>query len=140
MEMNQSNKIRKFLEIPSKIEFLNKIEKMVDDISEECNLSQEVYGKVLIALIEAVNNAIVHGNKMDDKKNVKIEVFFEEKEIKIVVTDEGPGFDYANVPDPTLPENIENIHGRGVFLMDHLSDEIEFHNNGSCVEMLFNIA
>lgn len=131
--------MEKQISISSKIENLNKIEKMVDEVSEECKLSSEIYGKVLIATIEAVNNSILHGNKLDETKEVKIEFAVIDKRLKICIEDEGPGFDFNNVPDPTLPQNIENIHGRGVFLMDHLCDDINFEKNGARVEMFFNI-
>jgi len=137
--MEKDSDKRKVLEIPSKIELLNSIEKLIDQISDEYELNQEVYGKVLIAAIEAVNNAIVHGNKLDEQKKVAIEILKEDEHIRMFVEDQGKGFDYANVPDPTLPENIENIHGRGVFLMGHLSDEIHFYDEGRKVEMIFNI-
>ena len=130
-------KMKKSLSIKSKIENINLIEKLVDEISEEVKLNSEVYGKVLIAAVEAVNNAIVHGNKLDEEKSINVLFDIDEKVIKIFVEDEGPGFDYNNVPDPTIPENIENIHGRGVYLMNHLADEVEFHGEGNQVELRF---
>jgi serine/threonine-protein kinase RsbW len=63
----------------------------------------------------------------------------EEGEVKRRIRDEGEGFDYKKVPDPTAPENIENIHGRGVFLMTRLSDGIRFNDKGTEVEMTFKI-
>ncbi len=131
--------MEKKLNIPSKIENLRIIEKAVDDISTECNLNSELYGNVLIATIEAANNAILHGNKLDESKNVDINFMVENKKLKITVKDQGIGFDYANIPDPTSPENIEKINGRGVFLMEKLSDEIYFYENGSRVELIFNL-
>jgi len=125
--------------IPSKIENLRIVEKAVDEISTEYNLSSELYGNVLIATIEAANNAILHGNKLDEAKNVNIRFKIEEKYLSISVKDQGDGFDYSNIPDPTAPENIEKINGRGVFLMERLSDKMVFSENGSKVEMLFNI-
>jgi serine/threonine-protein kinase RsbW len=131
--------MEKKLKIPSKIENLRIIEKAVDDISTECNLNSELYGNVLIATIEATNNAILHGNKLDEKKNVDILFSVEDKKLTIIIKDEGIGFDYANIPDPTSPENIEKINGRGVFLMEKLSDKINFFENGSRVELIFNL-
>ena len=131
--------MEKKLNISSKIENLRIIEKAVDDISTVCNLNSELYGNVLIATIEAANNAILHGNKLDENKNVDILFKVEDSKLKIVVKDQGIGFDYANIPDPTSPENIEKINGRGVFLMEKLSDEIFFFENGSRVELIFNL-
>ena len=59
--------------------------------------------------------------------------------MSIKIEDEGVGFDYKNVPDPTAPENIENVNGRGIFLMEKLSDKIEFTRNGATVQLEFNL-
>jgi len=131
--------MEKMFNIPSKIENLRIVEKAVDELSSEYNLSSELYGNILIATIEAANNAILHGNKLDENKNVHIKFKIEEKFLSIVVKDQGNGFDYSHIPDPTAPENLEKINGRGVFLMERLSDKILFSDNGSKVELLFNI-
>lgn len=132
-------KMKKSIVIESKIENISKIEKIIDDVSEEAKINSEVYGKMLIATVEAVNNSIVHGNKEDDSKKVKVEFNVEKDFISIFIEDEGPGFNFYNVPDPTTPENIENIHGRGVYLMKHLADDVIFHDKGNRVEIVFNL-
>ncbi|MEW5846854.1 MAG: ATP-binding protein [Bacteroidota bacterium] len=124
--------------IPSKLEQISLIEKTIDEITEKLTITPDVYGKILIAAIEGVNNAIVHGNKLDESKTVKINIKICDKKICITITDQGNGFDPTKIPDPTIPENIENISGRGVFLMKKLSDEITFENNGTTVKMIFN--
>lgn len=131
--------MEKTLKIVSKIENLRKVEKLVDELSSEYNISADVYGNILIAALEGANNAILHGNKLDESKFVNISVVLGEKKLKIKIEDEGTGFDYKNVPDPTAPENIENVNGRGIFLMEKLSDRIEFTRNGATVELEFNI-
>lgn len=131
--------MEKSLKIISKIENLRKVEKLVDDLSSEFKISADIYGNILIASLEAANNAILHGNKLDESKNVNIFISMDERKLKIKIEDEGNGFDYKNVPDPTSPENIENVNGRGIFLMEKLSDRIEFTRNGATVELEFNI-
>ncbi len=131
--------MEKKYEIKSKIENLRKVEKLVDDISAEYNISSDIYGNILIAALEAANNAILHGNKLDENKLVNIIINKDEKTLKIRVDDEGDGFDYKNIPDPTAPENIENINGRGIFLMEKLSDGMEFSRNGATVVLAFNL-
>ena len=131
-------KMKKSILIESKIENINKIEKIIDEVSEEAKINSEVYGKMLIATVEAVNNSIVHGNKEDESKSVKVDFDVQEDWISIFIEDEGPGFNFYNVPDPTTPENIENIHGRGVYLMKHLADDVIFHGHGNRVEIKFN--
>lgn len=131
--------MEKSLQISSKIENLRKVEKLVDELSAEYNISSDVYGNILIAVLEAANNAILHGNKLNEEKNVFININFNNNILKFTLMDEGIGFDYKNVPDPTAPENIENVNGRGIFLMQKLSDKIEFSRNGSQVELEFNL-
>lgn len=131
--------MEKSLLINSRIENLRKVEKLVDELSAEYNISTDIYGNVLIAVLEAANNAILHGNKLDEGKMVKINMGIDEDVLKFRIEDEGPGFDYKNVPDPTAPENIENVNGRGIFLMEKLSDKMEFTRNGATVELEFNL-
>jgi len=132
-------KMERNILIESKVENINKVEKLIDEVSEDAKINSEVYGKILIATVEAVNNAIVHGNKEDESKTVKVEFMVEQDYISIFIEDQGPGFNFYNVPDPTTPENIENIHGRGVYLMKHLADDVIFHGNGNRVEIRFNL-
>lgn len=131
--------MEKNINIQSTIDNLIKVEKLVDEISTECNLSSEIYGNVLIATLEAANNAILHGNKLDEKKDVSIKFEWDNKELHLIVTDQGQGFDYNSVPDPTAPENVEKVSGRGVFLMEKLSDELKFTENGRKVKLTFNL-
>ncbi|MCX7986512.1 MAG: ATP-binding protein [Bacteroidales bacterium] len=127
------------LVINSKIEELRKVEKFVDEISSTCKLNSELYGNLLIAVLEGANNAIVHGNKLKEELPVTLEAEYDDKLLKITIKDCGKGFDYNNVPDPTAPENIENVSGRGIFLMRKLSDNTEFYDNGSKVVLTFNL-
>lgn len=122
---------------PSKVENLSIAERLLDDIREEYSIGEDNYGSIWVALTEAVNNAISHGNKGDESKNVVLSFSTEGKDLIFVVEDEGPGFDYNNVPDPTSPENIESPNGRGVFLMRQLADEVTFNETGSTSELRF---
>lgn len=126
------------LVIKSETENLRLVEKFVDDISAELKLSDEIYGNILIATLEAVNNAIIHGNKQQKDLDVVINTVRDDKGLHLTVEDQGPGFDYDNIPDPTAPENLEKINGRGIFLMDKLSDKLEFDKNGAKVQLTFN--
>ncbi len=131
--------MKKELTIESKIENLRTVEKLIDDIAASNSVSSESYGNILIAILEGVNNAILHGNKNDENKKVKIYFSIEENEFIVKIHDEGEGFDYENIPDPTAPENIENINGRGIFLMEKLSDKLEFFDKGTKVELTFKL-
>lgn len=127
----------KRLRIESKIGNLRIIENAIDEMTGEIGINQDNYGKIMVAALEAVNNAISHGNKNDDKKLVDVEIIYADNEMKITVTDEGTGFDPKKIPDPTMPENIEALSGRGVFLMKKLADSIEFNEKGNSVTMKF---
>ena len=131
--------MEKVLNITSRIENLREVEKLVDEVSAACSMSSEMYGNVLIATLEAANNAILHGNKLNEEKDVNIEFKWDEKQLELVVTDQGTGFNYNNIPDPTAPGNVEKVNGRGVFLMEKLSDDINFMENGRKVSLTFNL-
>jgi serine/threonine-protein kinase RsbW len=124
----------------SEIKNINLVERLIDDISAKYQLHSDIYGKLLLAVVEGVNNAIVHGNKLESDKDVVLQYEITDKIIQFIISDDGSGFNYKNLPDPTKPENIEKTHGRGIFLMNHLADEIEFNEKGNEVKILFNLS
>jgi serine/threonine-protein kinase RsbW len=115
------------------------IESFIDNAKERFQLDDDIYGNIMIAVTEAVNNAIKHGNANDKSKNVFLSLSLDESMIRFIIRDEGSGFNYENLPDPTAPENIEKLGGRGIFLMKHLSDEVDFKDNGRVVELSFYV-
>lgn len=125
------------IQIPSLSENIRIIESFIDNAKEKFRLDDDIYGNIMIAVTESVNNAIKHGNNNDNSKNVSLSLSLNENIIKFVIEDEGTGFDYSNLPDPTSPENLEKPGGRGIFLMRHLSDEVSFKDNGRIVELSF---
>lgn len=127
------------IQIPSIAENIRMIESFIDNAKERFQLEDDIYGNIMIAVTEAVNNAIKHGNAGDKLKNVFLSLSLDQSIIKFIVKDEGKGFDYDNLPDPTAPENLQKPGGRGIFLMKHLSDEVRFTNGGKVVEMSFYI-
>ncbi len=115
------------------------IEPYVNQVVEAYNIDHEMYGNILISLTEAVNNAIIHGNGKDSQKMVVVDLKSDDKKITFTVSDEGRGFDPGLLPDPTAPENILKLGGRGIFLMRQLADLVIFSNNGNTVEMQFKL-
>jgi len=124
---------------PSLDENIRIVESFIDNAKEKFKLDDDIYGNIMVAVTESVNNAIRHGNKNDKKKNVHLSLSLNDNLIRFIIKDEGIGFDYHNLPDPTAPENIDKPSGRGIFLMKHLSDEVTFNNEGSEVELCFYI-
>ena len=125
------------IQIPSLSDNIRIVESFIDNARDKFNLDDDIYGNIMIAVTESVNNAIKHGNKSDKGKNVSLSLHLNEEVIRFVIEDEGKGFDYLNLPDPTAPENIDKPGGRGIFLMKHLSDEVNFSDNGRIVELCF---
>lgn len=127
------------LSITSKTENIVLVEKMVEDVCDLYNIPEDNYGNILVALTEAVNNAILHGNQANPDKLIDISFKTKPSELSFIIKDEGNGFDYSSLPDPTEPQNLENPNGRGVFLMRNLADKVDFEENGSKVVLTFDL-
>jgi serine/threonine-protein kinase RsbW len=132
-----SDKIR-FQSIP---ENLNQVEEFIEFVCTKYDVGPDVFGNVLVSVTEAVNNAIYHGNNSIPEKFVELSHVYdmELKKISFIVKDEGLGFDYNNLPDPTAPENVTMIGGRGVFLIKQLADWVIFNDEGNSVELQFKV-
>lgn len=126
------------LKIPSLVENIRIVESFIDNARERFHLNDDIYGNIMVAVTESVNNAIVHGNCQDKSKNVHLKLEISDSSLKFVIKDEGEGFDPDTLPDPTAPENLLKPGGRGVFLIQHLADQVDFEDNGTQIELLFN--
>ena len=129
--------MHKKLKIESNISNLGIVENAIDEIVTEIGINEDNYGKILVSTMEAVNNAIMHGNKFNMEKYVDVDIFYRNKELKIKVKDEGDGFDPGEVPDPTTPENLESVNGRGLFLISRLADEIKYSKRVNEITIMF---
>ena len=127
------------IQIPSLPDNIRIIESFIDNAKEKFQLNDDIYGNIMISVTESVNNAIKHGNRNTKSKNVSISLALDDTQLKFKVEDEGNGFDFHDLPDPTAPENIEKPGGRGIFLMKHLAEEVVFTRDGRTVEMTFYI-
>lgn len=127
------------LKLPSNPRNIARVESFVERLVEKYHISPDIYGNILISLTEAVNNAIIHGNSSDESKTVTVLLNKRTNMLAFSVSDEGSGFDFDSLPDPTAPENLLKIGGRGVFLMRQLSDQVNFIDDGSTVEICFQI-
>lgn len=133
------NDIPYLLALPSDPQNVSEVQPYIDNIIKECNIKSDLYGNILVSVTEAVTNAIIHGNQADENKKVTLNSRITDKMLAVKITDEGPGFDFDDVPDPTSPENLFNLNGRGVFLMRQLSDGVVFSDEGSTVEIKFKL-
>ena len=114
------------------------VERMVVSLCEKMNIKEEKFGNILLALTEAVDNAIEHGNKNHPDKTVELSYKTSSEGVTFTVADQGAGFDPNHVTDPTHPENITEV-GRGLFVMKHLADKVAFEENGKKVVLSFNL-
>ena len=118
---------------------IDQVEIFAKNLAERFDIAADKYPNVLISLTEAVNNAIVHGNKGDEEKIVSIYLRETDKGFTIRVCDQGEGFNPHSVPDPTSPENIQLVGGRGVFLIKELTDKVFYLDEGRTIEMFFKV-
>ena len=128
------------LQLASQIDSITLMENFIDELSVKYGFSDEIYANVLTCLSEAVINGIVHGNRQSPEKKVYINLeVIEDKRLIFTISDEGEGFDFNNLPDPTDPENLENLTGRGVFIIKKLADQCIFNSKGNELELHFKI-
>ena len=136
--MMQEYNVIESLELSSNYKSIASVEKLIDKVCNTVGVNEESYGNVLIAVTEAVNNAIQHGNKENESLHINVSVKDNTKEVCFSVKDEGLGFDFNNLPDPTSPDNILKESGRGIFLMQNLADKVEFIGEGNEVSLFFS--
>jgi serine/threonine-protein kinase RsbW len=128
------------LQLPSKPESITQLELLIEQIADKHNVSEDTFANMMTCLNEIAINAIVHGNKLDENKKVIVNAeVVDGKRVVWTITDEGDGFDYDHLPDPTAEENLENLTGRGVFIVKQLADQCVFNTKGNEVELHFKI-
>jgi serine/threonine-protein kinase RsbW len=127
------------LQLPSVRESITVLENLIEEIADKHQISDDTFANMMTCLNEIAINAIVHGNKLDPSKKVIVNVEVDAKRATWTVTDEGDGFDYVHLADPTAPENLEKLTGRGVFIVKHLADQCVFNAKGNEVELLFKL-
>jgi serine/threonine-protein kinase RsbW len=116
---------------------LVQVEKFIDEICDNYHISNRYYGNITIAIEEAVRNGIIHGNKMDRGKTVKISFESRPKGLLFRIEDEGNGFNVKEIPNPL--ETGRNT-GNGLFIIKSLADKVKFNSSGNTIEILFSIS
>ncbi|MDP4175567.1 MAG: ATP-binding protein [Bacteroidota bacterium] len=129
------------LEIFSDPNLLPEVEEFLENISLEINLDKSRINNLLLSVNEAISNAMLHGNRSDINKKVRISVDIDEKTLSISIKDEGEGFDPERIPDPTSPENIFKDSGRGLYIMRTCIDDMQyiFHEDGTELVLIINL-
>jgi serine/threonine-protein kinase RsbW len=127
-----SNKI---LTIKSDKSELKKVEQFLSALFDEYNLPKDNYNRTLLCVSEAVINSIEHGNRNDRGKKVIIEVECRLNQINVRINDEGEGFDFSEIEDPTIKANIRKESGRGIFIIKSLSDSLKFNKKGNSIQL-----
>ncbi|HEX7344777.1 MAG TPA: ATP-binding protein, partial [bacterium] len=114
------------LVIPSSLDHLSDLDRFTEKTIRTLSLPGQMLDDIAITASEAVNNAIVHGNKLDPSKNVKITFYRGDKFLRLIVQDEGSGFVLESVPDPRNEENLLKTSGRGLLIIRHLMDRVGY--------------
>lgn len=129
------------IRIPSGMKHLHLVERFLEEICDRYNIGMDYYGNITAAVMEAVENSLIHGNKMDEGK--MIDILFEAKPGKLVfhIQDEGEGFPFREITDPTEPSlPASGLQGRGLFIIRRLADEVHFNEKGNCIKLYFTVS
>ncbi len=136
-ELNPFTERTIHIEIPSQLKFIKGIaHNIIADAKLMGYDEAELHDKIPVTVDEAVTNAIKHGNKFQEDKKVYIDIHIDVERIKIVVADEGPGFNVKAVPDPTDPANFLKPSGRGILFMSIGMDEVRFNEKGNILTLI----
>ena len=135
--MNQHDRILLAREFFSNREELAVLPRLLEDLRSRCPMGDDQFFNLVVAMTEAVNNAIVHGNKLDPQRRVRYSLECRDEGVHCVVEDEGEGFDPDEVADPLSPENLLSEGGRGMFLIRALMRELRLKNTGHGMRVEF---
>jgi len=127
------------LEIESDPNNIITVEEFVNYFAKDIGLNNEKVSSLLLAVTEATTNAIIHANKSDKSKLVKVDVTIQDSKLVIKIIDEGKGFNPTNIPDPTQPENLLKDSGRGVYLMRVYMDELRYNVTDTGTETILTL-
>jgi len=116
------------IKLPSRIESVDAAAEAADEFAKKCGCGEECVYALDLAVRESVANAVKHGNKFDESKNIEVSFSASGDVIEIMVRDFGTGFSVADVPDPTDPENLLKSNGRGILFMNSFMDEVKWEN------------
>lgn len=136
---NSERTIQLFV-LQSSLTSIDDVEMLLKRMKRQLDLPGQIYCAIWISVNEAISNAIIHGNKFDLQKKVRLIIHLKQKDwISFTVKDEGEGFDYENIPNPTHQDQEFKPYGRGIFFMKKLADAAFFSDKGTTVDLIFNL-
>jgi serine/threonine-protein kinase RsbW len=121
--------------IPSDLAAARRLQGEIEEALHAVSFTEADIFAIKMAVEEALVNAIKHGNQMDPAKTVQVRYCVQPERFDVCITDQGPGFDPNDVPDPTAPENLERPCGRGLLLMRYYMTDVSFADRGSTISM-----
>ena len=125
--------------IPSDRKNIHRVEDFFLKVNETYRLPEEKFHALLVAVTEAVNNGIIHGNKNNEQKNVTVNCALKGKLLTVKVKDEGSGFHPESVSDPLHEDNLMRTGGRGVFLMKAFMQSVTYNKKGNEVTLVMEV-
>lgn len=126
-------------EIQSDPDLLPELEELIIELAKKYNLTDEKLNSLALSFSEAASNSIVHGNKLDVNKKVKITIKVDKDKMTVIIKDEGKGFNLDSVPDPTKPENILKDNGRGIHIMRSFLNDLRYNFTPTGTEAILEI-
>ncbi len=127
------------IKLPSRIESVDQAAIEADEFAKRCGFGEDFVSSLDLAIRESVANAVKHGNKFDETKQVEVTFADSSEGFEVIVRDHGNGFAIDDIPDPTNPENLLKANGRGILFMNSFMDEVSWSNHengGTVVKML----
>lgn len=129
--------LKKKLVLQSDFSELERLEAFLKALQQEINFDHALYSRIFLAVSEAVNNSIIHGNKADSAKQITIKTHRSGKHLTFLIEDEGPGFNPDSISDPLADDNLLKTSGRGIFLMKEYADSVEYSKEGTMLTLTF---
>ena len=132
-------KRKEILFLKSDLTELNKLNSFILKFCEEKKEYTEKFNKILLCISEAVMNGIIHGNNFEKDKKVEVILLCFDRFFEVIVRDEGSGFDYMDLKNPTLKDNIKNENGRGIYIIKSYCEFVKFNKKGNEIHFKINL-
>jgi serine/threonine-protein kinase RsbW len=125
--VNGNSPLSIIIKLNSRVDLANLVHAACDEVCRLAHMDEDSALNLGIALREATLNAMKHGNNLVEDKDVEVKFELKKDRLEVTISDEGAGFDHSSGADPRQPENLTKFNGRGLFLMEKLTDGVDFH-------------